>query len=61
RARYWLDGVLAVDAPNIGGPSATTFSVTEVTLSGILGGTGPSGNPQAQFIEYDRVRISGSR
>lgn len=61
RARYWLDGVLAVDAPNIGGPSATTFSVTEVTLSGILGGTGPSGNPQEQFIEYDRVRISGSR
>lgn len=61
RARYWLDGVLAVDATNVGGPSGATFSVTEITLSGIMGGVGPSGNPQPQFLEYDRVRVSGSR
>jgi len=57
RARYWLDGVLQIDQTGIGGPLASA-GLTGVTFSGILGGIGPVGNPQAQFMEYDRIRIA---
>lgn len=55
RVRYWVDGVLWIDNTTFAGGGAGRIS--EVTLSGISGGIGNAGNPSAQTLRYDRVRV----
>ncbi|MFN9577283.1 MAG: hypothetical protein ACK53T_17655 [Planctomycetota bacterium] len=55
RIRYWVDGTLWIDDTAFAGGSAGRIS--EVTLSGILGGVGAASNPAEQRMQYDRVRV----
>lgn len=57
RIRYWVNGQLFIDS-SFG--VSTSQRINGVTLSGIMGGIGQSGNPQAQKMQYDRVRIRGN-
>ena len=56
RIRYWVDGTLWMDNTAFGG--GTAGRISEVTLSGILGGIGATGNANPQTMRYDRVRVA---
>ncbi|HSL20199.1 MAG TPA: Ig-like domain-containing protein [Vicinamibacterales bacterium] len=52
--RVWVDGVLAIDRSDV---DTTSNPVDNITISGIWGGVGDSKN-QADFMRFDRIRIS---
>jgi hypothetical protein len=52
--RVWVDGVLAIDRPDVGTRSTP---VDNVTLSGIWGGVGDR-KQHADYMRFDRIRVS---
>jgi len=51
--KVWVDGVLRINYVGTGGPA----SLIGVTLSGIMGGIGATGNPAEQTYDIARVRV----